>query len=133
MLEFWAPMSASVKSGKAHAEQMLSAFTPESRHPRAISSGPLGAISELMQRSKTAASFDHLAGAGERRRRSGWCGWSVPFKNRPRSAKHSNGPNHQQPEWKHPQARNRLQSQSRQQQPLPAKHHEQQERRPKIN
>ena len=33
---------------------------------------------------------------------------------RPRSAQHGNRPNHQQPEWKHPQARNRLQSQSRQ-------------------
>jgi hypothetical protein len=49
---------------------------------------------------------------------------SVPFKRRPRSAQDSNRSNHQQPEWKHPQARNRLQSQSRQQQPLPAQHHE---------
>jgi hypothetical protein len=45
---------------------------------------------------------------------------SVPFEGRPRSAQDSNRSNHQQPEWKHPKARNRLQSQSRQQQPLPA-------------
>jgi len=32
------------------------------------------------------------------------------------------------PEWKHPKARNRLQNQSRQQQPLPAQHQEQQQR-----
>jgi hypothetical protein len=35
--------------------------------------------------------------------------------------------------WKYPQARNRLQGQSRQEQPLPAQHHEQQQRCPEIN
>jgi hypothetical protein len=58
---------------------------------------------------------------------------SVPFKNRPRSAQDSYRSNHQQPEWKHPQTRNRLQSQSRQQQPLPAQHYEQQQRCSKIH
>jgi hypothetical protein len=51
----------------------------------------------------------------------------VLLKRRPRSAQDSNRSNHQQPERKHSKARNRLQSQSRQQQPLPAQHQEQQQ------
>src|SRR5258706_1525451 len=93
-------------------------------------------------------SLDHLVGAGEQRliaiptkkwngshlQQSSLCASSsVLFKLRPRSAQDSNRPNHQQPEWKHPQAWNRLQSQSRQQEPLPTQHHEQQQRCPKIH
>jgi hypothetical protein len=57
----------------------------------------------------------------------------VPFQIRPRSAQDSNCPNHQQPKWKHSQARNRLQSQPRQQQPLPAQYYEKQQRCRKIH
>src|SRR5262249_4321484 len=41
---------------------------------------------------------------------------SVPFKGRPGGTKYSYRSNHQQPERKHPQTRNRLKSQPRQQQ-----------------
>src|SRR5262245_32887193 len=62
-----------------------------------------------------------------------WLGLSPPFKRRPRSAQDSNRSNHQQPERKHSKSRNCLQSQSWQQQPLPAQHQEQQQRWYKIH
>src|SRR5262249_3616899 len=66
--------------------------------------------------------FDHLVSAlpVSLRKNPQRCGSSMLFEIRPRSTQDSNRPNHQKPEWKHSQAGNCLQSQSRQQQPLPA-------------
>jgi hypothetical protein len=130
MLETASADLVSTISLKRRTPNLLLSTSRTADYPISMSgftaSGPSHFANSRLKRGPKAAMdrhrFDHLIGEDSE---FNWhlqiaeqdlYGSSVPFKTRPRSAQHSNRPNHQQPEWKHPQARNCLQSQSRHQQ-----------------